>query len=204
MVHSRDWVEMNTYFTWGKIILRSVNLQPYYLGICSKDLLIVRNDIESELFVVHERCISDNASATSTNIYESCINGSIATAPQDSRPIYPSSAVFPSFVLCHFEISEMFISIAYNDLKQSPDHALLTDKKVLRSFESKDLSVQRTIPTNSNHQAKARKIITVKSFGVGEGIIVGKVPLHYQFWVALKHASGSSFLLFCSLFWIVV
>ena len=141
MVHSRDWAKMNTYFTWGKIILRSVNLQPNYLGICSKNLLIVWNNIESQLFVVHERCVSDNASSTSTNIYQSCINGSIATAPQDSRPIYRSSAVFPSFVLCHFEISEIFISIAYNDLKQPPDHALLTDKKVRKLLGSKDLSV---------------------------------------------------------------
>ncbi|MGW8208910.1 MAG: hypothetical protein ACWGO2_07840, partial [Syntrophobacteria bacterium] len=32
-------------------------------------------------------------------------------------------------------------------------------------------SLQRTIPTRNNHQAIARKIITVISFGVGEGII---------------------------------
>ena len=31
--------------------------------------------------------------------------------------------------------------------------------------------LQRTIPTNNNHQAIATKIITVISFGVGEGII---------------------------------
>jgi hypothetical protein len=31
--------------------------------------------------------------------------------------------------------------------------------------------LQRTIPTKNNHQAIARKIITVISFGVGEGII---------------------------------
>ena len=149
---------------------------------------------------MRERCISDNASATSTNICQSCINGSIATAPQDSRPIYPSSAVFPSFVLCHFEISEMFICIAYKDLKQPPDHALLTGNKVLRSFGSTRLPVQRTIPTNNNHQAKARKIITVKSFGVGEGIILRKVLLPFQSCVALMSISGISFLHFCSLF----
>jgi hypothetical protein len=32
-------------------------------------------------------------------------------------------------------------------------------------------SFQRTSATNNNHQAIPRKIITVKSFGVGEGII---------------------------------
>jgi len=32
-------------------------------------------------------------------------------------------------------------------------------------------SFQKTIPTNNNHQARATKIITVMSFGVGEGII---------------------------------
>jgi hypothetical protein len=31
--------------------------------------------------------------------------------------------------------------------------------------------LQRTIPTNNNHQAIATKIITVMSLGVGEGII---------------------------------
>ena len=31
-------------------------------------------------------------------------------------------------------------------------------------------SLQRTIPTSNNHQAMATKIITVISFGVGEGI----------------------------------
>jgi hypothetical protein len=33
------------------------------------------------------------------------------------------------------------------------------------------ISLHRTSATNNNHQAIARKIITVKSFGVGEGII---------------------------------
>jgi hypothetical protein len=33
------------------------------------------------------------------------------------------------------------------------------------------VSLQRTSATNSNHQAIPRKIITVISFGVGEGII---------------------------------
>jgi hypothetical protein len=31
--------------------------------------------------------------------------------------------------------------------------------------------IHRAIATNNNHQATARKIITVKSFGVGEGSI---------------------------------
>ena len=96
-------------------------MQPDYLGICSKDLLIVWTDIESALFVVPERCFSENASSTSTNIYQFCMNGSIATTPQDSRPMYRNSAVFPSFFLPHSEVSEMFVSIAQGDLKQPHD-----------------------------------------------------------------------------------
>lgn len=34
-----------------------------------------------------------------------------------------------------------------------------------------EITPQRTSATNSNHQAIPRKIITVTSFGVGEGII---------------------------------
>ena len=34
-----------------------------------------------------------------------------------------------------------------------------------------EVSLHRTSATNNNHQAIPRKIITVKSFGVGEGII---------------------------------
>jgi alpha-tubulin suppressor-like RCC1 family protein len=35
----------------------------------------------------------------------------------------------------------------------------------------REWQIQKTIPTKNNHQAIARKMITVTSFGVGEGII---------------------------------
>ncbi len=42
--------------------------------------------------------------------------------------------------------------------------------------------------------------MTVKSFGVGEGIILREVLLPFQSCVALVNISGTSFLRFCSLF----
>jgi len=42
--------------------------------------------------------------------------------------------------------------------------------------------------------------MTVKSFGVGEGIILRKVLLGFEFCAVLAHASGIFFPLFCNLF----
>jgi hypothetical protein len=52
---------------------------------------------------------------------------------------------------------------------------MLTPPLFLRKSKAKksgaEAPLQSTIPTNNNHQAIATKIITVISFGVGEGII---------------------------------
>ena len=60
-----------------------------------------------------------------------------------------------------------------------------------------DYSPQRTIPTSNNHQAKARNIITVTSFGVGEGIILWKVLLSFPYCVVIPHISKILFLRSC-------
>jgi hypothetical protein len=43
--------------------------------------------------------------------------------------------------------------------------------KLKNHDHDREWQIQKTIPTKNSHQAIARKIITVISFGVGEGII---------------------------------
>ena len=59
---------------------------------------------------------------------------------------------------------------------------------------------QRTMATSNNHHAKARKIMTVKSFGVGEGIIFRKFLLPFRACVVPVQIWEIFFLRPCSLF----